>query len=92
MRRLILAATLVLAHVGIVACTPQSSSAMRLDDRTFKIEGPGVPGGATAPNRRMAERVCPGGYRVLDRQNFKEASQGLGGDSSVYTNWVIRCL
>jgi len=51
-----------------------------------------VPGGANAPNRRTAERVCPGGYRVLDQQRFKESSLGLGGDSAVYTNWVIRCL
>lgn len=92
MRRLLLAAALVLAHVGIVSCAAQSSSAMKLDDRTFKIEGPGVPGGASAPNRRTAERVCPGGYRVLDQQRFKESSPGLGGDSSIYTNWVIRCL
>jgi len=92
MRRLLLAATLVLAQVGIVSCAPLSSSAMKLDDRTFKIEGPGVPGGANAPNRRTAERVCPGGYRVLDQQRFKESSSGLGSDSAVYTNWVIRCL
>ena len=92
MPRLLLAATLVLAHVGIVSCAPQSSSAMKVDDRTFKIEGPGVPGGADAPNRRTAERVCPGGYRVLDRQRFKNSSGEFGGDSAVYTNWVIRCL
>jgi hypothetical protein len=65
---------------------------MKLDDRTFKIEGPGVPGGADAPNRRTAERVCPGGYRVLDRQRFKNDTPGLGADASTYTNWVIRCL
>ena len=92
MRRLLLAATLVLVNAGLVSCAAQSSSAMKVDDRTFKIEGPGVPGGANAPNRRMAERVCPGGYRVLDQQRFKDDSQGLGGDSAVYTNWVIRCL
>jgi hypothetical protein len=92
MRRLLLTASLVLAHVGIAACAAQSSSAMKLDDRTFKIEGPGVPGGAEAPNRRTAERVCPGGYRVLDQQRFKDSNGEFGGDSSIYTNWVIRCL
>jgi hypothetical protein len=93
MRRLLLAATLVLAHVGIVSCGgAQSSSATKLDDRTFKIEGPGVPGGAEAPNRRTAERVCPNGYRVLDRLRFKDSNGEFGGDSAVYTNWVIRCL
>jgi len=92
MPRLLLAATLVLAHVGLVSCAALSSSATKLDDRTFKIEGPGVPGGADAPNRRTAERLCPGGYRVLDRQRFKESSPEFGGDASTYTNWVIRCL
>jgi hypothetical protein len=92
MRRLLLAASLVLAQVGLVSCAPQSSSASKIDDRTFKIEGPGVPGGAEAPNRRTAERVCPGGYRVLDRQRFKDSNGEFGGDSAVYTNWVIRCL
>ena len=92
MPRLLLAATLVLAQVGLVSCAPLNSSAMKLDDRTFKIEGPGVPGGADAPNRRTAERVCPGGYRVLDKQRFKESSPEFAGDSTTYTNWVIRCL
>ena len=92
MRRLFLAATLALAQVGLVSCAAQSSSATKVDDRTFKIEGPGVPGGANAPNRRMAERVCPGGYRVLDQQRFKESSSGLGSDSTTHTNWTIRCL
>jgi hypothetical protein len=92
MRRLLLAATLVLAQVGLVSCAAQSSSASKLDDRTFKIEGPGVPGGAEAPNRRTAERVCPGGYRVLDQQRFKANSGEFAGDSTTYTNWVIRCL
>jgi hypothetical protein len=91
MPRLLFAAILVLVSTGLISCTARSS-ATKVDDRTFKIEGPGVPGGANAPNRLMAERACPGGYRVLNRQNFKADSQGLGGDSSVYTNWVIRCL
>jgi hypothetical protein len=72
---------------GLAACSAMQSSATKVDDRTFKIEGPGVPGGAEAPNRRMASRVCPGGYRVLDSTNFKR-DQGEG----TYTNWVIRCL
>lgn len=92
MRRLLLAATLVLAQVGIVSCAALSSSAMKLDDRTFKIEGPGVPGGADAPNRRTAERVCPGGYRVLDSQRFKTGSGDFADSADIHTNWTIRCL
>lgn len=90
MRHLLLAATLVLVNAGLVSCGAMQSSATKVDDRTFKIEGPGVPGGAEAPNRRMASNVCPGGYRVLDSQRFK-AGQG-DGDGETYTNWVIRCL
>jgi hypothetical protein len=77
----------LLMSAGLAACTAMQSSATKVDDRTFNIEGPGVPGGAEAPNRRMASRVCPGGYRVLDSTNFKR-DQGEG----TYTNWVIRCL
>jgi hypothetical protein len=91
MRRLLLAAALVLANAGLVSCTAPSF-ATKVDDRTFKIEGPGVPGGADAPNRRTAERVCPGGYRVVDQQRSKDSNGEFGGDSAVYTNWVIRCL
>ena len=81
MRRLVLAPLLLL-----VACTAQSQ-ATKIDDRTYRIEGPGVPGGAEAPNRRLAERVCPRGYRVLDSTRFKrDVGEGT------FTNWVIRCL
>jgi hypothetical protein len=86
MPRLIFLATLLLAPAGLACCTAQPY-ATRIDDRTFRIEGPGVPGGAEAPNRRMAERMCPGGYRVVDQQRFKvDPAEGT------YTNWVIRCL
>jgi hypothetical protein len=90
MRRPLLAATLFLVPAGLASCSAMQSSATKLDDRTFKIEGPGVPGGADAPNRRTAERVCPGGYRVLDSARHKEG-QGEGV-SETYTDWVIRCL
>ena len=85
MRRLVLAPLLLLV-AGSVACTAQSQ-ATKIDDRTYRIEGPGVPGGAEAPNRRLAERVCPRGYRVLDSTRFKrDVGEGT------FTNWVIRCL
>jgi hypothetical protein len=86
MPRLVLRATLLLAAAALVSCTAQSY-ATKIDDRTYKIEGTGVPGGADAPNRRMAERVCPGGYRVVDQQRFKVDPQ-----EGTYNNWVIRCL
>jgi hypothetical protein len=85
MRRLLFA-PLLLPLVGLISCTAQSQ-ATKIDDRTFRIEGPGVPGGAEAPNRRLAERVCPGGYRVIDSTRFKRDP-----DEGTFTNWVIRCL
>ena len=90
MRRLLLAAIVLLAPAALACCTA-NSFATKIDDRTFRIEGPGVPGGVEAPNRRMAERVCPGGYRVLDSTRHKEG--GLdGSDAAISTDWVIRCL
>jgi hypothetical protein len=91
MRRCLLMAILLLAQTGLAGCAARSQ-ATKLDDRTFKIEGPGVPGGAEGPNRRLAERVCPGGYRVLDTQRYKEGSGEFGDTSEIHTNWVIRCL
>jgi len=92
MRRLMLAAILLLAPIALVCCAgTMSASAIKIDDRTYRVEGPGVPGGAVAPNRRVAERVCPGGYRVLDSTRHKEGMSD-GGDASITTTWVIRCL
>jgi hypothetical protein len=45
------------------ACVQPSLS--KIDYRTFKIDSGGIPGGSDAPNRRLAEQVCPNGYRVL---------------------------
>lgn len=87
----LLIAILLLVPTGLTDCSAQSQ-ATKLDERTFKIEGPGVPGGAEAPNRRLAERVCPGGYRVLDSQRFKESGGDFADSQEIHTNWTIRCL
>ena len=89
MGRPLLAALLLLVS-GALSCTSQSF-ATKVDDRTFRIEGPAVPGGVEAPNRRAAERVCPGGYRVLDSTRHKEGCSD-GCVAGISTNWVIRCL
>jgi hypothetical protein len=87
MRPSLKAAAFLLALTGLASCGPLQSSATKVDDRTYKIEGPGVPGGAEAPNRRLAARLCPGGYRVVDSLRFKRDP-----DEGTYTNWTIRCL
>ncbi len=81
---------LLFAAVALVACT--KATAYRLDSRTFKIEGPGIPGGSDAPNRIVAERVCPGGYRVLDRIVRRNSPDGHSDEPGVFTNWTIRCI
>jgi hypothetical protein len=86
-RHLVLAAILALAQIGLASCGVQSF-ANRVDDRTFSIQGPAIPGGAEAPNRRMADRLCPKGYRVLDQRSFKPEQN----ESNIETDWLIRCL
>jgi hypothetical protein len=89
MRSLLIA--LLLASGGLASCAAMQSSATKIDDRTYKIEGPPVPGGAEAPNRRLATRICPGGYRVLDSTRSKEGCAD-GCEAAISTNWTIRCL
>ena len=86
MRSLLLLSVLLLA-----ACTEATAS--RVDDRTFRIEGPGVPGGSEAPNRRLANRVCPKGYRVLDSESHKGgADRAIDSNDTIMTVWTIRCI
>ena len=92
MRTLLFVATALLALAGLAACGGATqSSATKIDDRTYRVEGPPVPGSAEAPNRRLAERVCPGGYRVLDSTKSKEGCTD-GCIGAISTTWVIRCL
>ncbi len=85
MRHILLIATLTLT-----ACTESSIS--RIDDRTFVIESAGIPGGSDAPNRRLAERACPGGYRVVDRTAHQGTPDRARDEPGIFTNWTIRCL
>jgi hypothetical protein len=85
MRPLLLLTVLLLA-----ACTEATAS--RVDDRTFRIEGPGVPGGSEGPNRRLASRVCPKGYRVLDSETHKGGPDRATDDLNEMTVWTIRCI
>jgi hypothetical protein len=74
-----------LALLTLAACT--ESQASRIDERTYRIESPRIPGGATAPNRRLAEQFCPRGYRVLDQSRDNDPIEG-----GVAIVWTIRCL
>lgn len=81
---------LPIALVVLTACT--QATAYRLDNRTFDIKGPGVPGGSDAPDRQMAQRVCPHGFRVLKKQELNNTPDGYSQEPGVFTNWRIRCL
>lgn len=80
----------MIALLALAACTQATAS--RLDDQTFRIDGPGVPGGSDAPNRRIAARLCPHGYRVLDSIERRNSPDGFRDESGVFTNWTIRCI
>jgi hypothetical protein len=82
---------LVLPLLALAACIQPTIS--KIDYRTYRIESGGVPGGSSEPNRRMAEQVCPNGYRVMDEvahQNTPDRARDEIGDT--FTTWTIRCL
>jgi hypothetical protein len=81
---------LFLALLVVAACSEASIS--RVDSRTYTIESAGIPGGSDAPNRRLAERVCPGGYRVVDQTVHRNTPDRARDEPGVFTNWTIRCL
>ena len=85
MRPLLLLAVLLLA-----ACTEATAS--RVDDRTYRVEGPGIPGGSEGPNRRLANRLCPKGYRVVDSETHKGGPDRTTDDQNDMTIWTIRCI
>ena len=80
----------LIALLALAACTEASGS--RIDDRTFRIEGPGIPGGSDAPNRRLAARLCPNGYRVLDSTERRNTPDNYRAESGVFTVRTIRCI
>ena len=80
----------VLALLALVGCTQATAS--RVDNQTFRIEGPGMPGGSTAPNRQLAQRLCPGGYRVINSVERRNTPDGYADMPGVFTNWTIRCI
>lgn len=86
----VLRRVLPLLLIAVAGCT--QSEATRVDSRTFRIEGPGVPGGSDVPNQREAARVCPRGYRVLDSETHRNGPNPYASAPGDFTNWTIRCL
>jgi hypothetical protein len=88
MRFLLLGALLLLPLLA--ACT--ESTASRVDERTFKIEGPPMASESEGPNRRLASRICPKGYRVIDSQTHKGGPDRATDEDLPVTIWRIRCI
>ncbi|MBV8120840.1 MAG: hypothetical protein JO081_12990 [Alphaproteobacteria bacterium] len=88
MRRIL---PLLAVVLGVAGCT--TASVNKLDYRTYQIQDSGVPGGSSAPNRRVAQQVCPSGYRVLNERERRNTRDGYSEDrGEVFTTWTIRCL
>jgi hypothetical protein len=74
----------------LAACTEATAS--RVDERTFKIQGPELGVASDAPNQRLANRLCPKGYRVLDSRSHKGGPDRVTDSTDLTTVWTIRCL
>lgn len=82
---------LLLLLLSLAACVQPTIS--KIDYRTFRIESGGIPGGSNAPNRRLAEQVCPSGYRVLDESSHQNTPDRARDEiGSTFTTWTVRCL
>jgi hypothetical protein len=81
---------LLLALLALAACTESTST--RVDERTFRVEGPSMSLSSDAPNRRLASRLCPRGYRVIDSESHKGGPDRAIDESSPMTVWTVRCL
>ena len=85
---------LPLAAIGLVGCGgPNQADAVRIGDRTFRIESPPIPGGATGPNRRLAQQLCPTGFRLLNSDEHKGGpDRAIYDEQNTTTVWVVKCL
>jgi hypothetical protein len=81
---------LLLMLLTLSACVQASLS--KVDYRTYAIDSGGIPGGSDAPNRRLAQQVCPNGYRVLDQTVHRNTPDRARDEPGVFTSWTIRCL
>jgi hypothetical protein len=88
----------ILILAALTGCS--SATASKVDATTFSINGPVVPGGSNGPDARLAERICPKGYRVLNETALAGGSASLSDrgahadmeNPGISTNWTIRCL
>jgi hypothetical protein len=81
---------LLITILGLTGCI--GATLTKLDNRTYRLQTDAIAGGSTAPNRRLAEQVCPGGYRVLNETASNNTPDRARDMPGVFTTWTIRCL
>jgi hypothetical protein len=81
---------LVFAMLLLAACT--SSSASRVDERTFRVESPAMAIGGDTANRHLAARLCPKGYYVVSSESHKGGPARATDETEPTTVWTIRCI
>jgi hypothetical protein len=81
---------ILLLALLLAACTEATAS--RVDDRTFKIHGPELGVASNVPNQRLANRLCPKGYRVLDSVTHAGGMARAQDTTDRTTVWTIRCI
>jgi hypothetical protein len=81
---------LPLLALALVACS--ESSASRVGDNVYRIDGPGIPGGSDGPNRRLATELCPSGYRLINSESHKGGPDRATDAQETTTIWTIKCL
>jgi hypothetical protein len=74
-------------------CTANQSEASLIGERTYRIISPEVAGGAEEPNRRLAQQLCPAGFRKLDEVAHKGGvDRAIYDQQNITTIWTIKCL
>ena len=84
---------LLLVAVALVGCAQNQSDFTRIGERMFRIESPPIPGGADGPNRRLAQQLCPGGFRLLNADSHKGGlDRAIFDEQNTTTVWVVKCV
>jgi hypothetical protein len=84
------ALVIVIVMLLVAACSQATAS--RVDERTFRIDGPAMGIVSDAPNQRLANRLCPKGYRVLDSRTHAGGPDRATDSTDRMTIWTIRCI
>ena len=84
------AVAMLVFMLAMSGCTEATAS--RVDERTFKIDGPAMGITTDAPNRRLAQRLCPKGFRVLDSTTQAGGPDRATDNTDRMTMWTIRCI